>query len=386
MNVPLLDLKAQYRTIKEEIDAAVQAVFESQLFILGPEVKACEEELAAYCGVPYACGVSSGSDALLMTLMIEGIGPGDEVITTAYSFFSTAGSIVRTGAVPVFVDIDPRTYNLRADQVREAVTPRTRAILPVHLYGQAADMGAIQAVARDHGLTVIEDACQAIGTEYEGVRAGALGDYGCFSFFPSKNLGGAGDGGLVTCQNARKAELLHVFRNHGMHPKYHHRFVGGNFRLDALQAAVIRVKQRYLDAWTRKRQEHAAYYTGQLVERGLSVPAAQGGDTPRPAPAHPVCVPFTGPGRHVFNQYVIRVSRRDALMRWLQESGVGCEVYYPVPLHLQQCFRALGGAEGDFPEAERAARETLALPVFPELTRPQQDRVLERIEAFYRES
>lgn len=383
MRIPLLDLQSQYRKIKEEIDARVQEVFASQVFIIGPEVSACEEDIAAYCGVPYACGVSSGSDALLIAMMIEGIGPGDEIITTAYSFFSTAGSIVRTGARPVFVDIDPLTFNMRTDLIEEVVTEKTRAIIPVHLYGQASGMGAVHDLARRYGLTVIEDACQAIGAEHGGKRAGALGDYGCFSFFPSKNLGGAGDGGMVTCHDARKAELLHIFRNHGMHPKYHHRFVGGNFRLDALQAAVIRVKLRYLDEWTEKRRDNAAYYSLEMANSGLAMPPSAGEHVQTTA-EHPVCIPYVGNERHVFNQYVIRAARRDELMQWLKSNEVGCEIYYPVPLHLQECFRSLGAKHGDFPEAERAARETLALPVYPELTREQQDRVIELIASFYR--
>jgi len=356
MNVPLLDLKAQYRSIKAEVDAAVAAVFESQYFILGPTVQACEKDLAAYCGCSHAVGISSGTDALLISLMAEDIGPGDEVITTPYSFFATAGSIARLGAKPVFVDIDPVTFNINPALIEAAITPRTKAIMPVHLFGQVADMDPIMAIAKKHNLVVVEDACQAIGAEYKGRRAGSIGHYGCFSFFPSKNLGGAGDGGLVTTNDPARAEKLVWLRNHGMNPKYYHKMLGGNFRLDALQAAVVHVKLKYLDRWTEGRQANAARYNGLLASADVQLPAVV-------------------MNRHIFNQYCIRTPRRDALLAHLQKNGIGCEVYYPVPLHLQECFAHLGHQPGSFPESERAAKTSLALPIYPELTVDQQARV-----------
>ena len=370
MNVPLLDLKAQYRTIRKEIDAAVADVFESQYFILGPKVKACEEAIARYSQCPWAVGVSSGTDALLLALMAEGVGPGDEVITCPYTFFATAGSVTRLGATPVFVDIEPATFNIDATRIEAAVSPRTKAIIPVHLYGQMADMDPIMDIARRHRLIVIEDACQSIGAEYKGRRAGSIGTYGCYSFFPSKNLGAAGDGGAITTQDKARAEKLAVMRVHGMEPKYYHRMIGGNFRLDALQAAVITVKMNYLDGWTRQRQSNAARYDRLFVECGLATPDR-------------VRLPATTTNRHVFNQYVVRVPRRDELRQFLQDRQIGAEVYYPVPLHLQECFRNLGLRPGTFPESERAALESLALPIYPELTNEQAAWVVESMAAFY---
>jgi dTDP-4-amino-4,6-dideoxygalactose transaminase len=355
MNVPLLDLKAQYHSIKGEIDAAVAEVFESQRFILGPKVKECEEAVARYCGCARAVGVASGPDALLVSLMAQNIGPGDEVITTPYSFFATAGSIARTGARPVFVDIDPVSYNINPDLIEARITDRTRAIIPVHLYGQMADMDPILEIATRRGLTVIEDAAQAVGAEYKGKRAGCVGQFGCFSFFPSKNLGGAGDGGMVVTNDAERAEKLVRLRTHGSAPKYSHKIIGGNFRLDALQAAVVLVKLRHLDGWIAQRRANAARYDRmfaecRLVEKGL------------------VTLPRVVADRHVFNQYVIRVPRRDELRSMLLERGIGHEVYYPIPLHMQECFAHLGHGEGDFPESETAAQETIALPIYPELS------------------
>ncbi|MCP5489108.1 MAG: DegT/DnrJ/EryC1/StrS family aminotransferase [Verrucomicrobia bacterium] len=369
MAVPLLDLKAQYQNIKDEIDEAVQRVFTSQGFILGPEVEACEQALAAYCGSPHAIGVSSGSDALLMCLMAEGIGPGDEVITSPYTFFATGGAIWRVGAKPVFVDICPSSYNLCPQKIESAITAATRAIIPVHLYGQLAEMEAIMALARDHELLVIEDAAQAIGAEHQGTRAGSIGDYGCFSFFPSKNLGGAGDGGLITTGNADRAERLRRLRNHGMHPKYYHSDVGGNFRLDAIQAAVVSVKLKHLDTWTEQRQANAVRYRALFASAGL--------------PPDAIALPEVTVDRHVFNQFVVRAQHRDALRQHLLNHQVGCEIYYPVPLHLQDCFASLGYTEGAMPESERAARETLALPIFPELTDDQAKEVVQAIATFY---
>ncbi|MCF7837470.1 MAG: DegT/DnrJ/EryC1/StrS family aminotransferase [Candidatus Marinimicrobia bacterium] len=377
--VPLLDLRAQHATIRTEIAAAVAELFESQQFILGAAVEACEAELAAYCGVECAVGVSSGTDALLLAMMCEGIGPGAEVVTTPYTFFATCGSIARLGAKPVLVDIDPRTYNLDVGQVEAAITPRTRALMPVHLYGQMADMPALSKIACARNLPVIEDAAQAIGAECAGRRAGQWGLYGCFSFFPSKNLGGAGDGGLITTCDPQRAEKLRRLRNHGMHPKYHHQLIGGNFRLDALQAAVVRVKLRHLDQWTAARQANARRYDVLFAAAGLA-------GNPVGLPTHPHGAAAATPAgeRHVFNQYVVRVPRRDALRDHLTAAGIGAEVYYPVPLHLQACFADLGYPAGRFPHSERAARETLALPIYPELTDDQAACVVDAIRAFYR--
>mgnify|MGYP001244645881 FL=1 len=377
MNVPLLDLKAQYKTIRDEIRPVVDEIFESQYFILGPQVQKCEELVAAYCQCPHAVGVSSGSDALIIALMAEDIGPGDEVITTPYTFFATVGAIARVGAAPVFVDIDPVTFNMDMKQVAEAVTPATKAVIPVHLYGQMADMDPLMAIAAKHRLIVIEDAAQAIGAEYKGRRAGSIGDYGCFSFFPSKNLGGAGDGGIVTMRDKAKADRVRMLRNHGMEPKYYHKFVGGNFRLDALQAGVINVKLPHLDSWSEGRQANARTYDRLFSEAGL-VPGKVR------LPAHPHADPKKkSDHRHIFNQYVIRVEDRDALRAHLTGRGVGCEIYYPVPLHLQDCFACLGHQKGDFPVSEKAADETLALPIYPEITDEQQACVVNCIKEFY---
>lgn len=369
MQVPLLDLKAQYAPIREEIRAAMDEVCDAQYFILGPTVAAFEDEMAAYCGAPAAVGVSSGSDALLIALMVEGIGAGDEVITSPYTFFATAGSICRTGARPVFVDIDPVTFNLDPTLVEAACTEKTRAIMPVHLYGQSVDMDPVLEIAKARNLVVIEDACQAIGAEYKGQRVGALGDYGCFSFFPSKNLGGFGDGGMVVCRDQAKADRLKMFRNHGAEPKYYHAYIGGNFRLDALQAAVLSIKLTYLDDWARGRQANAgdyeALFEASAVADRIGLPAV--------AP-YATC--------HVRNQFCIRLSAesRQAVWDGLKARGVGCEVYYPVPLHLQECFAELGYAQGDFPASEAAARETLALPVYAELTHEQREYVVSTVE------
>jgi dTDP-4-amino-4,6-dideoxygalactose transaminase len=376
MNVPLLDLKAQHATIKDEIEPAVAAVFASQYFINGPEVAACEAEIAAYSGCAAGVGVSSGTDALLLALMVENIGPGDEVITVPYTFFATAGSIARTGATPVFVDIDPVTYNMAVSQIEAAITPKTKAIMPVHLYGQMADMDAIMAIAKKHKLIVIEDGAQAIGSENKGRRAGSLGDYGTFSFFPSKNLGGAGDGGMVVTQSLEKAERLKIFRNHGSEPKYYHKFIGGNFRLDALQAAVVRVKLRHLDSWTEARQANAVRYDALFADTGLV-----GG--PVQLPNHPDTSNPDCTCRHIFNQYVLRCENRDALRAHMTEAGVGTEIYYPVPMHLQECFADLGQGEGSFPESEAAAKETMAIPIYPELSEAQAVAVVDAVKAFY---
>lgn len=379
MNIPLLDLVAQYRALKPEIDAAVQRVFESQYFILGPEVQACEEAVATYSQCAHGVGVSSGTDALLIALMNEGIGSGGEVITTPYTFFATAGSIARTGARPVFVDIDPETFNIKPSAIEKAVTSKTRAIMVVHLYGLMAEMDPIIDIAQKHKLLVIEDAAQAIGSEYKGRRAGSVGDYGCFSFFPSKNLGGAGDGGMVVTQEAARAERLKTMRNHGMEPKYYNKFIGGNFRLDALQAAVINVKLPHLDAWSEGRQRNALRYHLLFSDAGLTEKIGLPWFPPSTDPAkRGACT-----CRHIFNQYVIRVSERDALRAYLTERKIGTEIYYPVPLHLQECFAYLGHKPGDFPESEKAAAETLALPIYPELTDEQANHVVNTIKQFY---
>jgi dTDP-4-amino-4,6-dideoxygalactose transaminase len=365
MNVPLLDLKAQYAAIKTEVDAAIAEVLETQHFILGPKVDQCEKAIAAYSNCAHGIGVSSGSDALLACLMAEDIGPGDEVITTPYTFFATAGAIARLGATPVFVDIDPVTYNLDVLQIAAKVNHRTRAIMPVHLYGQMADMDAVMQIAQEHGLIVIEDAAQAIGAEYKGRRAGSIGHYGCFSFFPSKNLGAAGDGGMIVTNDAGRAEKLKCIRGHGSKPKYYHKLLGGNFRLDAIQAAIVSAKLPHLDNWTAARQRNAKRYDDLFAAAGLAVG-----------------LPKVTADRHIFNQYVIRVPFRNELQKHLQKQGVGTEVYYPVPMHLQECFASLGHKVGAFPESERAALETLALPVHPELTREQAEYVVRCIRDF----
>jgi dTDP-4-amino-4,6-dideoxygalactose transaminase len=389
--VPLLDLKAQYATIRDEVREAVDRVMESQHFILGPEVEALEREVAAYSGCEYGVGVSSGSDALLVALMAIDLKPGDEVITPTYTFFATAGAVARLGARPVFVDIDPLTYNVEPAALEAAVTERTRAIIPVHLYGQMADMDPIMDVARRHNLVVIEDAAQAIGAEYKGRRAGSIGHFGCFSFFPSKNLGGFGDGGMVTANDPQLADRVKLLRNHGYRPKYYNKVVGGNFRLDALQAAVLRVKLKHLDAWTEARQRNAARYRDLFNEAELSInPEAQsptvagGGNSSPLADAPGVVLPTEAPERrHIYNQFVIRSGRRDELMAFLKARKIGAEIYYPVPMHQQECFAGLGCKAGDFPESERAAAETLALPIYPELTDAMSATVVEAVADFY---
>ena len=370
MKVPLLDLKTQYETVKEDVWAATQKVYESQRFILGPEVEALERQIADYCQCSYAIGVSSGTDALLIALMGTGVGPGDEVITTPYTFFATIGSIVRVGAKPVFVDIDPDTFNIDSGQIEEKITEKTKAIMPVHLYGQCCDMAVIRRLARRYNLVVIEDAAQAIGSEDEqGQRAGAFGDIGCFSFFPSKNLGAFGDGGIVTTSSTELYERLRILRVHGSSPKYYHSMLGGNFRLDALQAAIVRVKLAYLDSWTAARRANADKYRTLFESAGLEAP---------------IRLPEKRPGRHIYNQFVILVpGKRDQLKQYLLEAEIGTEIYYPVPMHLQPCFQQFGGQQGDFPLAEQAAQKSLALPIYPELTEDQIGYVVDTIRSFY---
>lgn len=378
--IPLLDLKTQYAAIRAEIRAAIDRVADAQHFIGGPEVEALEQEVAAYSGCRFGIGVSSGTDALLVALMALDLRPGDEVITTAYSFFATAGSIYRLGGRPVFVDINPLTYNIEPAQIEAAITDRTRAIIPVHLFGQMADMDPIMAIARRHDLIVIEDAAQAIGAEYRGRRAGSIGHFGCFSFFPSKNLGAFGDGGMITTSDPELAHKARLLRNHGAEPKYYHKLVGGNFRLDALQAAILRVKLKYLDGWTAARQRNAERYRRLFTAAGLADP-----QSPIPGPQTPIALPTDmGYGRHIYNQFVIRAARRDAVMAELKARQIGHEIYYPVPLHLQECFVGLGYRPGDLPESEAAARETLALPIYGELTEEMQAAVVEAIAAVYR--
>ena len=369
MKVPLLDLKAQYKSIKEDIDSRVAEVFESQYFINGPQVKECETAIADYCNTKFATGVSSGTDALLLSLMVAGIGLGDEVITTDYSFFATAGCVSRTGARPVLVDIDPVTYNINSSKIEEKITSKTKAIIPVHLYGQAADMDPILEIAEKHNLIIIEDGAQAIGAEYKGKRAGSIGHFGCFSFFPSKNLGTVGDGGMVVTNDPELDEKLKIFRNHGSQPKYYHKFIGGNFRLDTLHAAVVLAKLPHLDSWSDARKNNADYYRKLFNESGSIGNGV-------------INLPEEVESRHIYNQFIIRVERRDELRDYLVANGIGCEVYYPVPFHKQECFADLGYHTEDFPESSKAADETLALPIYPELSHEQMDYVVETIGSF----
>ncbi|HEY0376094.1 MAG TPA: DegT/DnrJ/EryC1/StrS family aminotransferase [Pyrinomonadaceae bacterium] len=371
MKVPLLDLRAQYEPLKEEMQEAVRRVLDSQQFILGPDVAALEEEIARYTGARHAVACASGSDALLLALMALDIRSGDEVVTTPYSFFATAAAIARVGARPVFVDVEPATYNLDVSKIEAAVTERTRAVMPVHLYGQCAEMDALTEISLRHNLPIIEDAAQAIGAEDGGGRAGAMGSIGCFSFYPSKNLGAAGDAGMMTTNDDALADRLRSLRVHGSRTKYQHELLGVNSRLDSLQAAVLRVKLPHLDSWSDARRANAERYDRLFEDAGLT---------------EEVGLPFVREHvRHIFNQYVVRVrdGRRDALAEHLKQSGIGTDIYYPIPLHLQTCFNYLGHNEGDFPEAERAARESLALPVYPELTAKQQGYVVEMIREFF---
>ena len=376
MKVPLLDLKAQYKAIKEEILKVAEEIFESQYFILGPRVEALEKDIAGYCSSKHAVGVSSGTDALLISLMAADIGSQHTVVTTPYTFFATAGSIFRTGAKPIFVDIDPDTYNISPESLESVIAAMTgkelarlKAVMPVHLYGQCADMDPILKIAKEYNLFVIEDAAQAIGAEYRGKRAGAMGDFGCFSFFPSKNLGAFGDGGIVITGSDELYDKLRVLRVHGSHPKYYHKLAGGNFRLDAFQAAVVSVKLKYLDKWTKGRQENANKYRELFANAGID---------------DVIKLPVEKEDRHIYNQFVICVKdKRDDLRLFLNDVGVGTEIYYPIPMHLQECFLALNHKTGDFPVAEYAALHTLALPIYPELSDDQLAYVVEKIAAFF---
>lgn len=377
MKVSLLNLKLQYQGIKEEVLKEIGKVCDNQSFILGENVKALEQEIAKYCNAKFAIGVASGTDAILLPLMAAGIGAGDRVITTSYTFFATAGSIARLNAIPVFVDIEPDTYNIDPDKLEHVIKkqsaaqrPRLKAIIPVHLYGQCAEMEPIIKISKKYKLAVIEDAAQTIGATYKGKMAGSIGDFGSLSFYPSKNLGGFGDGGMVTTNNEKLAEKVRILRVHGSKPKYYHKMVGINSRLDELQAAVLRIKLKYLEAWTNKRIERAEGYDALFKHAGLldivSLPVRRAYN------------------RHVFNQYIVRVKKRDALRNYLAKEGIGTEIYYPVPLHLQQCFKYLGYKKGDFPASEKAARETLALPIYPELTPEEQGYVVSKVAEFYK--
>ena len=366
IEVPLLDLKQQYAALAHEILPAVEQVLASQMLINGPAVSDFEKAVAAYAHCAQAVGVSSGTDALLCALMALCIGPDDEVITSPFTFFATAGCIWRVGAKPVFADIDPQTFNINPAAIEAAVTPRTRAIMPVHLFGQMADMDAIMAIARRHNLAVIEDAAQSIGATYRGRQSGSIGTAGCFSFFPSKNLGGAGDGGMIVTQDNALAQRLRMFRNHGMEPKYYHACIGGNFRLDTIQAAYLHIKLKHLDAWSAKRRENAALYTALLADC--------------PAVRTPIIAPENV---SIFNQYVIRTAKRDELKSYLATRGIGTEIYYPLCLHQQECFKSLGHRTGDFPFSEQAAAEVLAIPIYPELTHQQIHYVAQAIKEFF---
>lgn len=370
MNVPLLDLKAQYRSIKSEILSVMEAVCDEQGFVLGPRVVDFEKATAQYIGSRFAIGCASGSDALLLALMALGVKAGDEVITVPFTFFATAGAISRLGARPVFVDIEPESFNIDPAQFERAITPRTKAVIPVHLFGQCADMAAINEIAKRTKVRVIEDACQAIGAAQQGKRAGVLADVGCFSFFPTKNLGGFGDGGLMTTDDPGLADVLSMLRVHGSRVRYLHEAVGINSRLDALQAAILHVKLKYLDHWTEGRRRNADRYQRLFVQEKL---------------VDRVTLPSTGAGNfHVYNQYTVRVPHRDELRSFLKEKGVGSEVYYPLPMHLQNCYQILGYRKGSFPVSERAAEEVLSLPIYAELTEDQQAYVVEQIKLFFR--
>ena len=400
MKVPLLDLKAQYATIREEVLAAATEVLDSQVCIGGPKIAELERRVAEISGSKHGVGVSSGTDALLLSLMALGIGPGDEVITTPFTFFATAGSIVRTGATPVFVDIDPRTYNIEPRLIEAAISPRTRVIMPVHLYGQVCDMDPVLKIAERHGLYVIEDAAQSIGAQYKGRRAGSMGTVGCFSFFPSKNLGAAGDGGMVVTSDDELAERMRMMRNHGASPKYFHKVVGGNFRLDPLQAAILLVKLPHLEEWSEARRRNAEFYDRAFAVNTVSGSAV--GTASITASITPRISPWTTPWISpdcvsIYNQYVIRVkgrdkdgndkngrdrNSRDRLMVELKDAGIGTEVYYPRALHEQECFAYLGYKASDCPEASRAAGEVLALPIYPELTEEMMRAVVDGVMGF----
>ena len=385
MKVPLLDLKPQYRSLKKELDEAVLKIAESQYFILGPEVEKMESAFCNYLNCNKTIGVSSGTDALLLALMGISVGPGDEVIVPTYSFFATAGVVSRLNATPVLVDSDPVTFNIDPAQIEKKITKKTKAIIPVHLYGQSCDMDSIMEIARLRNIKVIEDAAQAIGVQCkDGKFVGTIGDAGCYSFFPSKNLGGYGDGGLVVTNDENLGEHLYKLRNHGAHPKYYHKFIGGNFRIDAIQSAVINVKLPHLDSWSEKRRKNAALYNQLFIEAGLSEDTGKISFDNKNKVLLPKAV-YKDSGvknYHIFNQYIIRVEKRDELRKFLSENEIGNEIYYPVPFHLQECFADLGYMKGDFPNAEFAADTSIALPIYPELTEQQISFVVKKIKDF----
>lgn len=364
--IPLLDLVAQFNAIRDEVMPAMERVCESQRFIGGPEVTACEDEIAKYCDCKVGIGMTSGTDALLCGMMGLGIGPGDEVIVPTFTFFATAGCVARLGAKPVFVDVDPDTFNVTAAIIEKAITPKTKLIIPVHLFGQLAEMDAIMAMANARGIPVMEDSAQSIGASHNGKKACSIGRLGTLSFFPSKNLGAFGDAGMIVTNDVELGDRLRILREHGSKPKYYHKWIGGNFRLDALQAAVLRIKLRHLDAWSKKRQENARRYDAMFAGTKVVTPKIAKGNV------------------SIYNQYCIRVPNRDKLREHLNAQGIGNEVYYPVPLHLQECFKHLGGKTGDLPVSEKAAAEVLAIPIYPELTEAQQQRVAETIINFCR--
>lgn len=364
MQVPLLDLKAQYAKIKKDLLSGVTEVLESQRCIGGPKVEEFEKAVAALCGCEYAVGVTSGTDAILNCLMSLEIGPADEVITTPFTFFATAGCIARVGAKPVFVDIDPKTFNIDPSKIETAVTKKTKAIIPVHLYGQMADMDPVMEIAGKHNIAVIEDAAQSITSTYKGKKAGTFGTTGCFSFFPSKNLGGIGDGGMIVTNDEAIYHRLFIMRNHGSEPKYYHKFIGGNFRLDPIQAVALLVKLPFLEEWSQARRENAAYYNKKFKGTSVGTPFIRQDSV------------------SIYNQYIIRVPNRDELFEHLKANDIGCEIYYPMPLHLQECFKYLGYTAGNFPESEKAAKEVLALPVYPELTDEMKDFVVDTVISF----
>jgi dTDP-4-amino-4,6-dideoxygalactose transaminase len=377
MKVPFFDLSIQFKALEGEIKSALDEVMKGQKFILGPQVEILEQAIAKYCQTQYAIGVASGSDALLLSLMALGIGSGDEVILSPFTFFATAGSISRLGAIPVFTDIDPGTYNIDPSKIEEEVTRSTKAIIPIHLFGQCADMDPLLQLARSKNLFVIEDAAQALGSEYKPLsnsisrKAGQMGDLGCFSFYPTKNLGAFGDAGMIVTDNPQLAENIRILRVHGSNPKYFHKWVGINSRLDTIQAAILLVKFHYLEDWTKERQRKAFRYHSLFQDLNTSLPELQ---LPN----------LQYENRHIFNQYVIRVPERDKLKQFLMEEGIGTDIYYPLPLHLQECYSNLKYRRGDLPNSEKAAEEILALPIFPELTEDQQDYVVDRIRAFYK--
>lgn len=388
MKVPLLDLKPQYLSLKKEIDDAIQRVVDSQYFINGPDVAKLEEEINAYLGVKYSVGVTSGTDALLLALMAFDIKLGDEVIVPTYSFFATAGVVARLNAVPVFVDSDPVTFNMNPADIEKKITPKTKAIIPVHLYGQSADMDAIMEIAKKHNLKVIEDGAQAIGVQYKDGRfVGGIGDIGCFSFFPSKNLGGFGDAGIVTTNDEKLYAKMKMMRMHGMEPKYYHKIIGGNFRIDTLQAAVLRVKLPHLDSWSAKRRENAALYTKYFQEAGLAEAEGKTCFDEKNKVLLPKAV-YRESGHknyHIYNQYIIRVEKRNSLLDFLRKKEIGCEVYYPVPFHRQECFAYLNTNDEDYPVANCAANDSLAVPIYPELSNEQIKYVVDSIAEFMKE-